>query len=552
MKSNYYNPLVWMAWCRDCAVAWFSTIPWGDAPKAIPALLLTLILFIIGFVAFSQGTGWRQRLLDRQYAVAMELDDFPTAEIVVRRQLETQPTDVRLQLKFALLRDHQGFSKEADAVMVQLLDRHQRPAAQWLLDKRFVNRKFTDMTEEELQLIEKVLLLLESEAQDDGEQFRIRRVLADYYRFRKRPRDAIPILLSLARSEPAVGLEAAYVARGIGEIEDAKRYAKEALGGTRIQFEQDPGNASLAYHIALNRVFLEQFSDAITVLHTAMANVSGPNADKNHARLAQALGTTIVSYIQYIEASPQDTRKERIRILRMLEGAAEIAPNNSRVLTMLSQQILKSLDDNSQEAIDIRESLLNDQASKLAHFIRGTAALLNDDLDEASLHLHLAKDEMRDSPAVLNNLAVVLTRQAVELRKDNGSLPEAEQSPEWQAEYDLLLKRALKLVNQAIKDVDRPTPHFFETQGHTLFLMGRQREAIISLEHACKVPALALRAHRMLAVCYRNLGDPALAADHDRAANLLEDKAGNVLPKGGVLKPTAQQSDLDPAAESVE
>ena len=127
MKSNYYNPLVWMAWCRDSAVAWFSTIPWGDAPKAIPALLLTLILFIIGFVAFSRGTGWRQRLLDRQYAVAMELDDFPTAEIVVRRQLETQPTDVRLQLKFALLRDHQGFSKEADAVMVSTGSRPRIP-----------------------------------------------------------------------------------------------------------------------------------------------------------------------------------------------------------------------------------------------------------------------------------------------------------------------------------------------------------------------------------------------------------------------------------------
>lgn len=545
MKANYYNPLVWIAWCRDCIVAWFSTIPWGDAPKAIPALLLTLILFIIGFIAFSQGSGWRQRLLDRQYAVAMELDDFPTAEIVVRRQLETQPTDVRLQLKFALLRDHQGFSKEADAVMMQLLDRHQRPAAQWLLDKRFVNRKFTDMTEEELQLIEKVLLLLDSEAKDEGEQFRVRRVLADYYKYRKRHRDAIPILLSLARSEPAVGLEAAYIARFIGEVEDAKRYAKEALSGTRIQFEQDPGNAFLAYHIALNRVFLEQYADAITVLRAGIANASGPNAEKDRGRLRQALGTTIVSYIQYIEASPQDTRKERIRILRMLEGATEIAPNNSRVLTMLSQQILKSLDDNSQEAIDIRESLLNDQASKLAHFIRGTAALLNDDLEEASLHLELAKDEMQDSTAVMNNLAVVLTRQAIKLKEDNEELAESEQQADWQQEHDLILERALTLANDAIERVDAPTPHFFETRGHILFLMGNQRDAIIDLEHACKVPALALRAHQMLAVCYRNLGDPELAADHERAAGLLGDKARSVLPEGDVLKPAGEDQVLE-------
>ncbi len=188
----------------------------------------------------------------------------------------------------------------------------------------------------------------------------------------------------------------------------------------------------------------------------------------------------------------------------MLEVAVQIAPNNPRVVTMVADHVLGNMNAEDRQLAAVREALIKGSPAGIAHFIKGTAALMNEDHDLAELHLEKAAEQLPRSAAILNNLAVALA-----MRPD----------PDYE--------RALKVSNEAIAQVANATPHFYETRGQILYRMGRFREAISDLERTLAAPSLAAAAHELLATCYEQVGDPDLAEGHRRQAAELKAKQPN-------------------------
>jgi tetratricopeptide (TPR) repeat protein len=180
----------------------------------------------------------------------------------------------------------------------------------------------------------------------------------------------------------------------------------------------------------------------------------------------------------------------------MLQSALEYAPNNPRVLTLVADQVLAAMNEDDDQLVAVREALINGSSAGIAHFIRGTAALLRDDVDSATTSLKLAAEHMPQSSAILNNLAVALAA------RDDGDL-----------------EQALKISDSAIKQSASPTPYYYETRGQILFRLGRYLDAIPDLERALPIESLAPGAHRSLAICYKNVGEPELSLLHQERAD---------------------------------
>ena len=513
------NPIRWLTWLGEFVQLWFVGIPWRDAPKAIPAVILSVVLFTTGFIAFSGGAGWRNRQLDRQLRVSFDREDYETAEIVMRRQLEADPTNVELIHRFALIREAQSFEEEATVLMRRLLARRHLPSAKWLLDHEVIGTKVTELDPEQLDEFGEIYKLI---TENEPENIAVKRMYAQYLIFRQRLKSAIPLLDELSEIEPMLGLHAAQLARQLGEKDSAELYAKKTLDRIRQMKMDDPANAALAINIARNQIFLERHSDAIRTLQQAVKNAQTP---QDRRFLTQLLGDAIVAYVNYIEESPSNTITERLRVLRMLDVAVQIAPNNPRVITMVADHVLGNLHEDNEEIKSVRQALISGSPAGIAHFIKGTSSLMKKDHEAAELHLGLAAEQMPRSGAILNNLAVALAH------KD---------PPEYE--------RALEIANAAIDNVPNPTPHFYETRGQLLFLMGRFREAISDLERALREPKLAKKAHQMLADCYDRVGEKELADGHRAAAEQTPDREtieAEEAEKRAEAQEKAESSDAD-------
>ena len=492
----YLNPLNWARWCSEFVHAWLMAVPWRDAPKAIPALILSVVMLIITMVAFSDRSGWRNMLLDKQLQAAYEADDFKTAEVVVRRQLESDPKKPELLFKLAAIRHQRGFEEEAsDRMRMLVLDRHPG-AAKWLFDrqymKNFVGKPWSSLSKQQLNEFGLILDVIYHAESDD---LQCKQMFAEYLTFRGKLESALEILRELAPTDPIRGLRAASLARRLGDQADADRLAREALMTIQKLSLDDPTNSALSIAIANNQLFLERFDEAARTLVRALKLAK---TKKEKAVLSQVMGDAIVVWISHIEKARGETVEDRLRILKMLRAALNYAPNNPRVIRMVADQVLATLEEKDENLVAVRESLLRGTSPGISHFIKGTSALINEDITSAMMHLEMASDQMPQSGAVLNNLAVAMALQ---------------KEPD--------LDKALKVANAAIEHTPEPTPHFFETRGQIFYRMGNFRAAIPDLERALAEPQLARKAHEMLATCYERLGERDLAVGHrKRAENL--------------------------------
>jgi tetratricopeptide (TPR) repeat protein len=259
--------------------------------------------------------------------------------------------------------------------------------------------------------------------------------------------------------------------------------------------EEDPTNSNLALAVAQNQLFLKRYPEAIETLERAARRAK---TDHDREELRQALGDSIVAWVNSLKEPTVSGISDRLRILRMLQSALEYAPDNPRVLNLVADQVLAAIDEENEQVVAVREALINGSSTGIAHFIRGTAALLRDDLESATRSLKLASDHMPRSGAILNNLAVALA-----------------------ARDDADLEQALKISDSAIKQTPDPTPYYYETRGQILCRLGRYLDAIPDLERALPVQSLAPDVHRSLAICYENIGEQELSRLHREKADTL-------------------------------
>ncbi len=84
------------------------------------------------------------------------------------------------------------------------------------------------------------------------------------------------------------------------------------------------------------------------------------------------------------------------------------------------------------------------------------------------------------------------------------------------------LEKALRIASKAIELTTDTPAAFYETRGEILLRMQRYAEAVEDFTRLLAEPVDSARTHRLLSQCYEALGQPDLAAMHNKVAGDLD------------------------------
>lgn len=507
-------------WVIQFIAAYFVSFPFYRLPAAMPFLLLVISAAVCYGLFRAEDKGLRAQKLENQLKAAYSREDFETARVVLQRKLNLSPNS--RDLRYDLAQVHLALEQpdKAKQIMRALAYAIQGPAAigddddsevgkssqadrargrgdiraaRWLLEKQFVGRPWSEMSDAEKNEAGYLLQWISSNKPDD---LAVRAMYADFLLQKKRFGDALAQMQPLIAGNPLYGLQAAIVAQGNGMADDAKDYARQALRAATTIAQNEPNNVPIQGVITQCHLILQQHEEAVRSLQAALQRAQ---TDQQKQEIGQALGGTLVAWIDYRESKEAFTKADRLWAFNVLQRALQFAPNNPLVMEMVTRQVMAAANQENEQLAAMKEALVQGIAPGFAHFIEGTVAAMNDDADKALLHLELASKTMPSSGLIMNNLAFVLANR-----------------PEPQ------LERALQISEQAIRSVKNPEPHYYETRGQILYKLGRHRDAISDLEIGLAIPELKGNVHRSLAECYQQIGQAELSAVHTKEAEELD------------------------------
>ncbi|WP_203545330.1 tetratricopeptide repeat protein [Candidatus Laterigemmans baculatus] len=456
----------------------------------------------------ARETGLRTLLLNKQLGDAVERDDWKTARVVLHRQLRMAPDNRQAQFELARALYATGEQDQAVQLMRQLVYSEEPSptenptqdltrfygadpqAAEWLVENLYLPNPWEELSDQEKQELLGLLAWLNHLM---PEQVSVKQSYAEHLLKAERYAEALPVLVELMPESPGIGLRAAIIARALGDADQAKRYAQHSLEKFATLVSQRPSDASLALALTRCQIFLERYPDAVQTLRDAM-----DRCPQERSLLEHALAKAYVTWAATLRGKPDPTVQDQLQILAHLQHALEYAPNNQHVIQMVADEVLAAAESDDEQVASLRESLLRGTSPGISHFIRGTAAVLAGDDAKGAFHLELAAKSLPDSHVILNNLAFVMSRQ------ENSDL-----------------EQALRVAETAIAQAMPPTPYHYETRGQILCQLGRYVDAVPDLEAGLAVPALAAAAHRSLAICYEQLGEEELSAQHHDEAEKL-------------------------------
>jgi tetratricopeptide (TPR) repeat protein len=508
----------------DFCIFWLLTLPWMKIALSIP---FWLALFFIGVLWSDRNDRVREdRYLTQRLSDALRAEDYDSAKLLIDRKLKNNPGDEDAQYERALIMASNQETEAATRMMFQLAtgdirgaDFATKPdspegvvnaletlsrvkfgggnarAGLWLLSQHFAPKMANGLTEIDAAFLDGMLPWLNEKYPKDVS---LANLYADRLVALKMNAAALPVIERIADQSPELRLKAAILARSIGQEQTADGYAEQALSTLKQNSSTAPDAFAMRMTEAGCLVFLDRHQEAIDVLGVA-GGLAKTDAQQDAVRTKAAQVWVVWSAKMLEKGGLEDLDHQRV--LANLQQAVKIAPQDPMVLTFLMNYLLATAKDDDQENAEIKESLLVSTSPGVAHFVRGTAASIRGNIDEAAFHLEMASKDLPNSDVILNNLAYMLAFQ---------------QKPD--------LPRALQLAELAIARQTNPAPHFLDTRGHIRRKMGNWLEAIPDLEQGTKVPDLAVAAHEALADCYRQLGKEAQGASHQAVAEKLKAK----------------------------
>lgn len=512
---DYLRPVNWKRWLTQFVVMWFISLKVPRIVAGVPFILL-LAAIASGYVLVISDSGsFRNRLLDRQLTQARLRDDYQTERLILRRKLNTNPDSRQLKLELARAFESTGELEEAVRLMRSLAfptgtitgtetvdsgapaaeanDNDAKGgdvrAARWLVQTQFVSKSWNELDGPQRRELGALLRRINDSSPND---LAMKQLYVDYLMKSQQYPEALEVLDSLTVVSPLFGVQAAFLAKSIGNAELTTRYAQRALEKLNEMIANEPKDLQSAAAAAQCLILLDRHQQAF---ESTFATISRIDNEKDQLAMGQLLAETVAAWIDAIENNGKVSSSDRVRILQLLQVALQYAPNNPKILTLVAFQVLATVNDTDEQLVTLRNSLTSGAAPGITHFIKGTAAVMKDDLEAGAMHLEIAAKTMPGSAIVLNNLAHVLAHQ---------------KTPD--------LVRALKFSQMAIDQTPGAGPIFYETRGHILHKMGKHIEAIPDLEKALLVPQLAPQAHETLAACYAALGNTELVEQHTAAA----------------------------------
>ena len=505
----------------DFAVFWTLTLPWTKIAISLP---FWISLLFAGVIWWDGEDRVRElNYLTRRLSQALQNEDYDAAKLLIDRKLTLDPKDADAQFQRALIMASNQETDAATRLMFQLALADGRAeelavapegpdaisravesigrfrfgdgnpqAGKWLLANHYAPKLGGKLNALDVAVLDAMLPWL-------NEKFPTEASLANLYAERllalRMFAEAVPVIERVADQSALLRLKAAVLSRSAGAEEKAKGHAEQALAALRLASTTAPESFDNRMMEAGCLGILERYPEAIDAIRVA-DRLAKTDDQRTQAR-NKAAQVWVVWSGQLIANGGM--KKSGQQVLANLQEALKVAPQDPMVLAFLMNYLLATAKDESEETAEIRESLLGSTSHGVSHFVRGTAASLRGEVDEATFHLELASKDLPNSPVILNNLAYMLANQ---------SKPD--------------LPRALQLIDLALSGLKDPGPQYLDTRGHVLHKMGQWLEAIPGLEQSLKVPDLALAAHEALADCYQQLGKPEPSEFHRTAAERLK------------------------------
>jgi tetratricopeptide (TPR) repeat protein len=313
------------------------------------------------------------------------------------------------------------------------------------------------------------------------------KALADLYRVRGEIKRAYETLLQLEQEDSSVPPLLVMLEKQLGLDQKARVRARELVESNLALLRDVPDLVDVRIQTAQMLVFLGKKLEA-TKLLIERDRSPGVSAEEK-----QALGRPIADGLVLLAndlAASENASRGLMRRLEYLQTAVGYDPTSRAVLNAVLEACLEVSESKNNELLIMREAIVQGVSTDAAHFITGTVALLEGDVDAALHHLDIAAEKNLNMPGVLNNLAYALCQQD-----------------------DPDLERALRLSEAAVRS-SPDNAYVLETRGQILLQMGRWKEAISDLEVALQVDELKRLARPGLALAYEQLGQSEIAARH--------------------------------------
>lgn len=496
----WLNPIRWLRAFSHFVWCWVISLPFASLAAAAPAILALALVLIVILLTYTSDSQWRRGLVMEQIRDAKQAGSVGDVALLARRLLMDTPEDLGLRYEVALAQASDESNDQVKQSMERLAktDRYGR-AAFWLLENEFSPIQWAEWDDDKKTEFG-TLIRIAAEDQPDNKQ--VASIYADYLLMTGAPEKALGEITKLVSVQPARALQGAMILRQSGRESQAATMARDGLERLTRQSAEEPENVNLALLCAQFSLFLKQYENAIEIL-----NRTAKRSDDPRLRAGTAESLVLWSRDQAAISNPTE---RFARQLTLLSKAVQIAPNHPLVVSDLMTVALQCADEEGNKVAELRDVLIQGVAPELAHFVRGTAAMMRDDIDEASLHLELAAKGLPTVPAVLNNLAVALA-----------------------AREGADLERALRLVDAALKQIPNQA-YFHETRAQILLQMGRHADAVVSFEQALPATALREQVHTGLSSAYRSLDQIELADQHQRLADKIKQARTPVEPQGDV------------------
>lgn len=505
--TAFVNPLNWILWPIYFIASFAISRPYRLAgPALFSVAILAAVAFLFAQQQYQGGKSHRVEQYQRFLQNASDRKDYQAALICSKTLIDLQPNEPRFQLERARIEKELGNTDFAYQLAYRLaLLRKSGLAALWLTEQKFQLENIKQWTEEEhLQYRGLMSIAVNQLTGINGDVAKVK--LAAYLSALNANGEALKYLEDVVSANPQYALSAAEMALKINDqiklqslLPIARNYYEELL-------KQSPENLDVRLFLARTLVIDDDLDQAIQLLQDGMRLKVN---EKYQSALAEALA---------YKAARLSTKKSNpdvvLQRMSLVLDAAKLAPNNALVVESLIEMLIEFRKDQNQEIAVLREAALQGLSPEAVHFVRGTIALMDNQMEDAQTHLKLAADGGMKLPGILNNLSVAIAKSP------GGDLTQA-----------------LSLSNEAIQQM--PHPYLFETRGQILYKMGKYQECILDLEKGLQAEPLVKEILPNLADAYRQIGNLKLASEYEKRLELLntanipeENPADTKIPAG--------------------
>ncbi len=492
--KNFLNPLFWVKQLAQFSFRYISTRSWIAFVQAVPAMTALLTpLALLTWIAPSQSEVTMRAISRREYF--RETGNFESAEFYARQICIALPEDADAVLARAIILEKLDRASEAQALAVHLAEtREHVPAMEWLCFKEYEHIRSSEAIDpdRERRLVNWLNILLTRRPQRPQSNL----LLGSYFMLRGQYSNAIGPLTVVAETAGRALPEATYsLALAYHMTENplaAQTHASLAADVFLNRYQNQPFDEPLRRQLLQCLILSAREEQAVRILEELRDSVGFEKDELLKSQLCESY----VRWSRRLRNAPSAPMSDIAKSIDCLYRGIALAPTNALVVEEL---VALACSGKTLEQGQLQIALDSGVAPAIVHFILGTRAIANGDVETGKRELDLAAAHNAELPGLQNNMAEAIL---------------AQEKP------DLL--QALNLVEAALRSLPNH-PYLHDTRGKVLLEMGRFQDAIVEFEVALSAQELRPNIHASLARAYDGLGVPAESMRHQQLAERLKD-----------------------------